>query len=180
MVGALVLLATIASPSPADVQRSVDAAIASGATGYILPPSTAPYNFGNKPLLIQSAHTFHLLLGDNALLFSVSAGVLIRDSTKVVLEGGTISYSPVTVAQGILVSAEQEDEGGTTTSKGRVDDGGSMPSANRGSPTTRGKVQLDAGYADQLAMYVCNRCSLSTYNLFLTLEALEGHHPLQQ
>jgi hypothetical protein len=97
-------------PSAADVQAAVEAAISVGQRSYAVPLAAAPYCFGNSSLLVEKAHGLELDLGSNAYLFSVGAGVLVRDSTAVTLRGAgagapaSISYDPPTSAQGVIAS----------------------------------------------------------------------------
>lgn len=110
----LVLTAAVAPPqmtgisqaTPAEMmQAGVNAAILSGESLYRAPPSSTPYLFYNNSLLVENANSFRLILGDNAVIFSVGAGVLVRDCVNVSLEGGLVSYHPSPSAQGMLDTA---------------------------------------------------------------------------
>lgn len=114
-------------PSAADVQAAVEAAISAGQRSYAVPLATAPYCFGNSSLLVERAHGLELDLGGNAYLFSVGAGVLVRDSTAVTLRGAgagdpaSISYDPPTSAQGVIASTWATSSSKTMHARVRLD-----------------------------------------------------------
>ena len=115
------------SPESAAVQAALDAAVRSGAPSYAVPHSDAPICFGNSSLLVERAHGLDISLGDNAFVFSVGAGILVRDSTSVTLRGAgadspaSVSYDPPTSAQGLIESTWGSSGGKTTSARVRLD-----------------------------------------------------------
>jgi hypothetical protein len=116
-----------AQPSAAALQAALDAAIRAGASTYVVPAAAVPYCFGNTSLRIEQAHGLEVFLGGNAFLFSVGAGVLVRDSTAITLRGGgadapaSISYDPPTAAQGVIESTWASGSGKTLFARVRLD-----------------------------------------------------------
>ena len=128
-----------ASLSPAEVQAGVDAAIQAGAEVYHVPPSPTPYLFHNMSLAVEHAAHLSVVLGENAFIFSVGAGVLVRDCINVSLVGGVVAYDPPPSAQGLLVTAK------------------TTPGTYHGRPTpyTAGEVVLDARFPAPTAGAQC-------------------------
>lgn len=52
----------------------------------------------------QGARDITVDIGTNTLLFTVGAGVLVRDSVNVTIAGGVVAYDPPANTQGVLSS----------------------------------------------------------------------------
>lgn len=88
--------------TPSQLQHAIDAAIASGASRYTIPPGT--YNFSQSQLLIRGAFYFDLVGSGATLLFYPGFGVMIRNAIDTTASALIVDYDPPCFTQGTVIA----------------------------------------------------------------------------
>jgi hypothetical protein len=113
------------------LQQLISRSLAASATSLAVPPGD--YYFGNASLLIHRASRFALRARDGPgtvqLWFAVGAGVLVNQSSNVVLDGLSLDYDPPAHFQGTVVQVIDGGGGGVMQALVRTDPGFMEPGA---------------------------------------------------
>jgi hypothetical protein len=97
----------LSPPLPSELQAQVDAAVASGARRFVIPPTDAGgYFFGTSNFTMTGASDFELDGGGATLWFVAGFGVSCVECARARLHNFTIDYAPLAFAQGTLVSLD--------------------------------------------------------------------------
>ena len=105
---AVILTGTGAAAAPipgAQLQKLLDAAIASGAARLMLVPG-ATYAFGSVSLSMRAARGLFLDGAGATLVFAPGAGVLVRESADAAIVNITVAYDPPCFTQGTVVASQ--------------------------------------------------------------------------
>ena len=99
-------------PRAVALQTQIDASIRTGPSSYVSIPA-GDYYFGNKSLVIHRADHFTLHAeagaGKVQLWFCIGAGLLVSQSSNVMLDRLTIDYDPPAHYQGTIIKVAEYD-----------------------------------------------------------------------